>query len=200
MKIKLPEKFGTEKMKDGSTQPKEAWHRRLPNWEPYDEIVLKVVPRYKTSGMSGDMWRTSTVITFKFKGVVIDSTAVRDMDCAIMLLGYEHISRTEPIGDEVIDLERGLCDQPSCCKPATNKYLLKRICSKCGDLLDPNDRTMQYFRQFCDRHAKRGDCSREDCDANYEVLEGTGPDGSTNTEESPASIVVIEREEIDNET
>lgn len=197
IELELPEEFGTQEMKDGSKKPLEALRKRLPDWEPYDEITLKVVPRYKTSGLSGDMWRTSVVITFKFKGQVIDEVALLNMQTAILFLGSEWIKRQEPIHDEVIRIEQGRCDQPSCDRPGTNLYLLRRETSERGEWLVPNEVRFRRFRRFCDRHARRGDCAREDNDDNYVVLQGAGPSGSTNVEESPAHVAVINVEQTD---
>ncbi len=57
---------------DGKT----VFHKRLRDFESFDEIRLKVVPRYKTSGLSGDEWRTGVLIEFMFKGQVIEEDFV----------------------------------------------------------------------------------------------------------------------------
>lgn len=54
---------------------KSKHHKRLPDWEPYDKITIEIMPRLKTSGMSGDEWRTSAKVTLWHKGrpIVEDS-------------------------------------------------------------------------------------------------------------------------------
>ena len=39
--------------------------------EWYDEIRVTTVPRFKTSGLSGDEWRRSAKVTFLRKGIVL---------------------------------------------------------------------------------------------------------------------------------
>jgi hypothetical protein len=145
-----------------------VWHKRHSKWEAFDRIELDVVPRYKTSGLSGDEWRTYVAVRFSFKGVVVHEWQTRDMQTAILLLGYEWTRQQEPIPTEVIEREKGRCDQPGCANEAPRRFLLKSLFSDHGDRLDPADQSLRYFRQFCDEHAQRGDCGREDSDANYE--------------------------------
>lgn len=146
-------------------------HRRHRKWEAFDRIELDVVPRFKTSGMSGDEWRTSVRIRFSFKGEVVHEVATRDMETAILLLGHEWTVNQEPIPEAVIEREKGLCDQPGCRDWAVVRFKVGRLTSDRGDYLDPKDTSLAYYRQFCSEHRHRGDCDREDCDANYTVLD-----------------------------
>lgn len=149
------------------------YNKRLPNWEPFDEITLKVIPRYKTSFLSGDMWRTSVVVTFKFKGVEVECFTCRDMQTAVMMLPHKWVMSQEPIPMDVINLEKTTCDQPSCPDKAVGRLKLKRETSNSGEWLDRQDSTPS-FRKFCLRHIERGDCSREDSDANYDPMDKVG--------------------------
>lgn len=163
-------------------------HKRLPRFEAFDEIQLVVEPRYKTSGLSGDEWRQSVSIRFYFKGELVHEDGAHNMRDAIAFLGWKWAIAQEPIPERVIEIERTKCDQPSCCNDWTNEYELIEEFSAQGDRIDPKDRSFKYYRRFCNRHARRGDGSREDADRNYKVLKGAGPDGSTNVEESPSSF------------
>lgn len=164
------------------------FHRRLRGWEAFDEIRFKVVPRYKTSGLSGDEWRQHVQVEFLHKGQVVHEAGFRDMQAALMYTPREWSEAQCPISDKVIELERTHCDQPSCAKPPIGRLLLKELTSDEGDYLDPARQHLRYYRQFCATHIRRGDCSREDADSNYVPLDGVTADNSTNLEESPSAM------------
>jgi hypothetical protein len=147
---------------------KEVFHKRLSDFEPYDKIVLDIVPRYKQSGLSGDEWRQSVSVTFLFKGNIVQTGHFGTMKSAIMMLGAMWIETSSPIPDTVLKAEEILCDQPSCVNHATARYILKELFSRNGEKLDPSDSHGVYFRKFCDAHKTRGDCGREDADTNYD--------------------------------
>jgi hypothetical protein len=87
------------------------FHRRLSNWEAFDEVQLRVIPRYKTSGLSGDEWRQHVEIEFFQKGQIVYSAGAGTMEAAILMLGTHFIQQQEPIPTRVIEVRR---------KPATN--------------------------------------------------------------------------------
>lgn len=185
-------------MEDGMNE-KRLWHKRLNDFESFDRIELAVVPRYKTSGMSGDEWRQHIAIRFFFKGELVHESGANNMRNALMLLPGEWIKAQEPIPQWIIDMENsGLCDQPSCPNQAEGRFLIKRETSERGAWLDPSE--SQYhdsYRQFCKRHLRRGDCGREDADDNYTSLDGASPEQSTNLVESPAGQVIVEVNDLD---
>lgn len=172
--------------------PDKPWHKRLPDFESFDRIELKVVPRYKTSGLSGDEWRQHVEMSFYFKGKLVHSSGSSDMKNAIMRLGHVWGEAQCPIPMEVINIEETKCDQPSCEEDAVGKYLIKRETSDHGDYIDPTTVYGRKYRQFCAKHARRGDCSREDSDDNYEPMDGLNPESSTNTEESRSVVMRAE--------
>ena len=145
------------------------WHKRLNNFESFDEIRLYVVPRFKTSGLSGDEWRQHVQIDFLFKGEKVAESSFNSMQNAIGILYYEWIKHKEPIPERVIEMERnGKCDQPSCKNDAIGRYWILKEFSDRGEKLH-NDEQEHHrsYRQFCDKHKHRGDCSLEDSDDNY---------------------------------
>ena len=144
------------------------YDRRLRDWEAFDRITLELVPRYKESELSGDEWRTSVSVTYWFKGHVVHEERYTDMQAAIMCLGKDWLRAQEPIPDEVIELEKQYCDQPSCCEAPTQHFRLKKVFSLQGEEL--SGELLKYKRKFCQRHSRRGDCSREDSDSNMELL------------------------------
>lgn len=172
---------------------KRIHHKRHSDWEHFDHVEFKIVPRYKTSFMSGDEWRQHVEVTFSFKGEVIHSCGFRDMATAFHM-AYGDFQRTnEAINDKVREMEcRGYCDQPSCKNKAVSRLKIKREFGDRGEILDQSHVYGESYRQFCAVHIQRGDCSREDCDDNYEVISGPGPDASTNVQESPSAVMVLE--------
>ncbi len=164
------------------------WHRRTRDWVAFDKITLEVVPRYKTSGMSGDEWRTGVALKFWFKGQLIEEEFRTSMEAAIRHLAVIHDEKTCPISDKIIAVEKTKCDQASCSADAVARFKLKRLTADDGEFLDMAEQYSDHYRQFCKQHLRRGDCSREDADDNYEPLDGMGPDQSSNVIESPASF------------
>ena len=161
------------------------FHRRLPDFEIYDEINLKVIPRYKTSELSGDEWRQSIHIDFMFKGMLVKTEICRDMKTAIMLLGSYYLKEFA-IPKEVLAIEKESCDQPSCPKKAIGRLKLKKLTDSTGDWLDMKEQYAEYYRQFCSEHIQRGDCGREDTDDNYTPMDTASSTDSTNKERSPS--------------
>jgi hypothetical protein len=152
------------------------WQKRLPGWEPYDMITIETVPRFKTSGLSGDQWRTSAKVTLWFKSEAICERFFGDVKAALAFLPGWRIECCEPIETKVIEIEKGACDQPGCSELAVSRYRIRKEYSEQGLALEPDSLSGKSYRQFCKRHLRRGDCSREDSDDNYEVLSGPGPD------------------------
>lgn len=146
------------------------YHKRHPDFEQYDRITIEAVPRYKTSGLSGDEWRMSALVTFYFKGEVVKQQTFGDMKWAATLLMSAWIGDESGIPNHVLQHEEQKCDQPSCCNDATKFYKLRETYSAHGERLDPTDSSLRYFRKFCDQHKTRGDCGREDSDLNYEEI------------------------------
>jgi len=176
-------------MTTDTPEPSRLTHRRLHDHETFDEIRIRIVPRYKTSGMSGDEWRHHAQVDFMFKGTVVAEDAAHDIDAAVQMLGGMMIKACDNgIPDGVLTLEKTKCDQPSCANDAVVRYVLKRLTSERGQYLHPDEGMyFRHYRKFCAVHARRGDCGREDADANYEPM-GSGPEVSTNTQESPAGF------------
>lgn len=148
-------------------------HRRAlkPDAQAFDEVRIVTVPRYKTSGMSGDEWRISARIEFLRKGHIVHEASVRDVETACGFLMAEYYRACDD-GKGYFAGEADLCDQEGCAQPATVTYRVKEEFSrdnphewhKCIEEI--------CIRKFCDRHSKRGDCGFDDADANYELMEG----------------------------
>jgi len=173
MKDKLDQAVrGIAKVLDGIDLSQARFHRRLRDFQSLDKVTIEVVPRYKTSGLSGDEWRQSVRVTGFFKGIeVFGFICGRNMGTAFALLPGKIIEwGDEALADGILAQEKECCDQPSCLNGWTAQYEVDKLTADCGSWLDPAERRFTYYRQFCDEHKKRGDCSREDADENYKLV------------------------------
>ena len=138
-----------------------------PEAQGFDEIRLVTVPRYKTSGLSGDEWRISVVIQFFRKGrLICEDWCGHKMEDAVAFVAWKYADANGAFyaGEE------DFCDQEGCAKKATVVYRLKKqFCNSGHEHLAIFD----YIRMFCDEHKTRGDCGLEDADRNYELLQDT---------------------------
>ena len=89
------------------------------------------------------------------------------MSAAIQCLSYEWIQATK-CGAHYVS-EDDYCDQEGCAAKASVTYKLKKqYCSK-GHEDDPYKVDQRpVLRQFCVKHAKRGNRNFDDSDGNYE--------------------------------
>ena len=70
-----------------------------------------------------------------------------------------------------------LCFQPACPNEAVVEYELVEEFGRQGERLHPEERSsFSMRRRFCAKHKTRGDCGREDCDANYRPIESASRD------------------------
>lgn len=136
--------------------------------EFYDEVQIKLVERWKTSGPSGDEWRFCYKVELKRKGFVIWTRAFGKLETAIAALLWFSKVAGELGGDEfdakASEDTRHLCAQPGCQQLPAHKYYLKKQYSREGYSEDP---TSPMFICFCEKHKTRGDCGLEDADDNY---------------------------------
>ena len=139
-----------------------------PNALPFDEIKFVTVPRYKTSGLSGDEWRISIEVEFWRNGKLRHTEwAGHDMSEA-MGRAYHLLRKAQDEGKAHFAGEDNFCDQEGCSKEATVTYKKKNDYCKEGHKTTPH---FEEVRKFCDEHKTRGDCGLDDADANYEVFE-----------------------------
>ena len=229
--------------------PKDPWFDevRLVGEEGAALFRLKVLYRFKTSGMSGSEWRTSTMwqahrnvpvkgdvdpdprdeawvnfyggfggmqagcaalhpgiyrsqehlwklliqeVQFVRKGRVLYGLD-HDGNASSLLVTSAHLpwawvrASDEPTGTEEAWADMGrLCMQAGCAQEAVCTYRLKRLYDpRAGystpaikEPARPHWKAKQLVRRFCPLHLNRGDQDFEDCNDNYEVLNGPGPD------------------------
>ena len=163
-----------------------------PDAQAFDEVRIVTVPRYKTSGMSGDEWRISATIQFWRNGrMVHESGGLRNVETAMAFLPSEW-HRAIDDGKAYFATEGDWCDQEGCAELAETVLRVKqRFCiggGNCGSKLDSHGRETR--RQFCARHVRRGDCDLEDADSNYETVSGPGLAGERPepADEAPSSF------------
>ena len=141
-----------------------------PDAQGFDEVKITTMPRYKTSGLSGDEWRISGLCQLLRKGKVVHEFSMSNVEnCCKALTG--EIMKASDEGKFYYVSEGDFCDQEGCSDKATVFYKLRHdYCNK-GEKHDIKygDRT----RQFCSRHSTRGDCGLQDADENYDVLTGS---------------------------
>lgn len=144
------------------------YRKPLEDDEIVDEIIFRTVPRFKTSGVSGDEWRTSVVVEFRKKNVLVLLRTFTDMKYAtarvpslLLTLNEEDAYHGPHIDDR--------CDQPGCFMKAKVTYRLKNEYIRGLGPLPPT--TLTPIRRFCTDHSGRGDCAMEDAMDNYEVVE-----------------------------
>jgi len=149
-----------------------------PDAQAFDEIRIVTVPRYKMSEMSGDEWRIAAHVEFYRKGELKVQKSYCDVESAVHMLSATYMEAVEAEAYYAgID---GKCDQEGCSAPPEVFYRRKvEVCQRCGMKQEDhlaNDGRCGYrieVRKFCRKHSKRGDCGRDDSDANYELLRGS---------------------------
>lgn len=149
---------------------------RLCDDEYVDEVTFRVVPRLKSSGLSGDEWRVACVVELRRKGAVIFERGYMDLESAAAHVGWLLKTWSEgPEAEALLKAQRAkdnaLCFQPGCAAVATRTFELKQRFSREGFVPDPERPSDTHYRRaFCEEHAYRGDSDLEDSDANYGEL------------------------------
>jgi hypothetical protein len=143
-----------------------------------DELRIVTRERYKTSGLSGDEWRFHRVLQMFRKGRMLFERPFNGDIAAVA--SFAPLAMAEfldgGLPSEIIGFDAELCFQPGCPNPATSTYEIIEEFGPQGQRLHPEEAFGTKYRKFCQKHLRRGDCSREDCDANYRLASGYGPD------------------------
>lgn len=158
------------------------------NSQTVDEVRIFTVPRYKTSDFSGNEWRFSATTELRYKGKVLMEDSYSNVEQAMgNVTGLLRRFCDSDAAWEPRPVDQ--CDQEGCPELATVTMRTKKTkCTHCGqdEAEDPGGE-----RRFCSGHSTRGDCSLNDADDNYEVVEGqqTAPDPKA---ESRSGFVVCD--------
>lgn len=141
-----------------------------------DEIRIVTVPRYKTSGLSGDEWRFSACVQFFRKGVLMHERAFGKIHYAIDFLPAMQHENPEKgffdkdANDEPVDFDR-FCFNPGCKEDGVVEYeLIDEYIPRHGIKEERHSWRGSVRRRFCEAHARRGDCGLEDADRNYVLI------------------------------
>jgi hypothetical protein len=144
-----------------------------PDRQAFDEIRITTVPRYKTSGMSGDEWRISALIQFLYKGEVVHEETSGNINYAVQMLQSHYVRQTEPIPYNPSEFWDKYCNQEGCKNEWVYMYKVKfRYCNE-GHKTEhkPDSMWGTEVSRFCEEHNRRGDCGLQDADSNYELIE-----------------------------
>ena len=171
--------------------PKEQVHRaQRPDGQAFDEIRIVTVPRYKTSGLSGDEWRISATIQFWRKGKMIhESNGLRNVETAIGFVMAEYYRAIDDAKGYYAGIE-DYCDQEGCAEKATVTYRVKEEFSDRRPHEWHGPTIFPYIRKFCAKHSRRGDCGFDDADSNYELIEGSVSEPDAKDVRESARVVV----------
>lgn len=158
---------------------KQLIHVNHPEDERFDEIHIECVERWKDSELSGDEWRFSYVAHVKRKGEEIGHIGASTLDWLLKGLQWRMLTSGKDFGfdQEAWLRTKDKCDQPGCGNVATIFYKRLKRFTDLGEELAPSTYQDEY-RQFCDRHSRRGDCAIDDSDCNYQ--EFSNPNEETN--------------------
>ena len=142
-----------------------------PDAQPFDEIKLRIVPRYKESELSGDEWRISVVTEYYRKGELVHTTqSGSKMEVAAGLL-YARLIEAQDGGMCFFAGDGIHCDQEGCSNRATVIYkIIKRYCVGWGNCGAEKKGYEDQYRCFCEKHKTRGDSDLEDNDKNYQLV------------------------------
>lgn len=141
-----------------------------------DELRIITRERYKTSSLSGDEWRFHRVLQCFRKGVLLFEKAFNGTVADVASYAPWQMVEALENGEIAAVDDKALCFQPGCSNKATSEYEIIEEFGRQGERLHPDEQSFSHRRKFCQKHLRRGDCGREDQDANYRVLSGYGPD------------------------
>lgn len=136
-----------------------------PDAQAFDKIVIETVPRYKTSGLSGDEWRISATAKFYRKGKLVHEEGAMNVEYCAYLVGSWHIKACDDAKGYFAG-EGEICDQEGCEKIASVKLAKKFDWCREGH---KSEEPSRQYRLFCKDHARRGDCGLDDSDSNYTI-------------------------------
>ena len=145
-----------------------------PDAQAFDEIRIITVPRWKTSGLSGDEWRISASVIFYRSGREVHrEEGYRNVEAACNFMGYFH-AKARDDGHAFFAGEGDWCDQEGCSEKATVVLKMKqRFCREGFPHKIISTRLgvgIPTVRCFCEKHKTRGDCGLDDADTNYEPV------------------------------
>jgi len=142
-----------------------------PDAQPFDEIRIRIIPRYKESDISGDEWRISVLTEYMRKSKVVHSTTSGSSIEAAAGLLYGRLIEAQDNGKGYFGGDGIHCDQEGCSNKATVLLkIIKQFCVGGGNCGQEIKSHIDHYRCFCEDHKQRGDCDLEDNDENYQFV------------------------------
>lgn len=143
-----------------------------PDAQAFDEVRLRIQPRFKDSHLSGSEWRISVVFEFYRNGKIIHTSSCGgDMQVACGLLYAKYVEAKDN-GVGYFASDGFFCDQEGCHEVGKYLFRIKQdYCAGPGNCGHKKDSYTGAHRIFCEKHSKRGDSDLQDNDANYELVE-----------------------------
>lgn len=136
-----------------------------PDAQAFDTIIIKTIPRFKDSYLSGSEWRIHAETEFYRKGKLVKSVGCSNIQNACYLVGAKHMEACDN-AEGYFAGEGDICDQEGCNNLATYKHNKKFDYCRDGH---KSESPANAYRLFCDRHKNRGDGSYDDENSNYDV-------------------------------
>lgn len=141
-----------------------------PDAQAFDEVRIKIIPRFKESELSGSEWRTHAEIEFYRKGKLILSDGVGNMETACGMVYAKYVTAIDN-GNAYFAGDGVHCDQEGCSELAKYLYRIKQdYCAGPGKCEQKKESYSAAHRCFCEKHSHRGDQDLQDNDANYELI------------------------------
>jgi hypothetical protein len=168
------------------------FYPRLRTDEGFDEVRIRTIPRFKSSGLTGSMWRTSVEVQLLRKGRVLQTAHFANLRTAAAYLSHLIGSTIEHPDFDWPKDDHEFCQQPGCSEKKEVEFALSSsFCEYCSECTVRNlkDEGMDYRRGFCKKHAYRGDQHADDSDRNYTVISGEPPKPGDVTEEDLSESV-----------
>ncbi len=150
--------------------------KRLPcSKGPIDEVKIGHVIWFKDSDDGGSEWYTQVRVDFLCKGKIVASEIASSISEALLKASLM-LSDTEKFDfDKLDEISATKCNQIGCSADATIFYRLKSdVCTACCGKRTYGAPISAGYRIFCDAHAYRGVGGLDDCDSNYEQVDGDG--------------------------
>jgi hypothetical protein len=135
--------------------------------EMIDDVHISLIPWLSVGDESGNEWRVSALIEFKYKGKLVHECVFPTLEMACNVLPCMFL-QTKETGQ--LRPDHTLCAQPGCSNPVTIVYRArKKACHHCGNVEEDSHVSLIGF---CKTHQNRGTADVEDNDSNYSFADG----------------------------
>jgi len=119
------------------------------------------------------LWKRQAVYSASYEGNSVNFlVACAHLSWALIMVGEES-------GFDPFKFLPEVCCQPGCRNASVSVFKVKsKYCQYCGKQGTdfPSASKSVNVRGFCQDHLRRGNCSLEDCDMNYELIRGMKPE------------------------